>query len=54
MDLTTILVIVNLSFQVLERIFTYSYKHTKFHSECMGNKLDIDTEKKKDLDKEKQ
>jgi hypothetical protein len=26
MDLTTILVIVNLSFQVLERIFTYSYK----------------------------
>jgi hypothetical protein len=54
MDLTTILVIVNLSFNLLERIFSYSYKHTKIHSECMGNKIDIDTEKKKDQYNQKQ
>ena len=47
MDITTILIIVNLSFNIIERLIKYTKKHTKFKSQCLGNQLEYETETEK-------
>jgi hypothetical protein len=42
--LEIILISINLGFQILERIFKYTKKHTIIKSECMNNTLTIETE----------